>query len=100
MTDNVTNLRPPAEQRPDPIEVIVSQADLMERLSVEVGRLGIGIERIVAKYGAEHPEVANALNDLLRGRETPEPPPVDPKPPTAFNSDCGVCITSCGRCYR
>lgn len=48
--------------------LIQEQDDLNGRLSAELERLGKGVERIAAKHGADHPEVAEALHLLLRDR--------------------------------
>lgn len=41
--------------------------DLNDRIASELDRLSKGIEKVAAKYGADHPEVADALHRLLRG---------------------------------
>lgn len=49
-------------------EALVRADEVSGRLAGELERLGKGVERIAAKYGADHPEVADALHRLLRGR--------------------------------
>lgn len=50
------------------VELMVRQQALINDIAAEMARLGKGIERIAAKYGADHPEPAAALHRLLRDR--------------------------------
>lgn len=57
-----------AELLPPVVADLVAACDLNARMAGELERLGKGIERITAKHGAEHPEIAAALHRLLRNR--------------------------------
>ena len=57
-----------SEQEVEAVVLVQRQDELIGRMAGELERLGKGVERIAAKYGADHPEVADALHRLLRGR--------------------------------
>jgi hypothetical protein len=50
------------------LDVVDNLSAVNERLAAELERLGKGIERVVAKHGADAPRIADALNALLRDR--------------------------------